>query len=214
MKLRRFNELAEDRGAPPEFRFALLSIHGVRTTGHWQKYMTVPLQRAGILYEPLDWGYHWLAPLTRPRATAEAQVPAVVAAWKTHDADGLHVCAAAHSFGTLILGRTLQLNPDVRLRRIVLFGSILRGTFPWGELAKRKQVTQVLNETCPDDRAVKFAHLLPCKWTGRSGCYGFAASKVVQNRRYDWMGHSDAGHRLHVEKVWIPFLLHGTVPPP
>ncbi len=82
MNLGRFNELTARQGADPEFNFALLSIHGIRTTGRWQKHITVPLQRAGILYEPLDWGYRWLAPLARPTRTADACVPSVVNAWK------------------------------------------------------------------------------------------------------------------------------------
>ncbi|MEZ5420279.1 MAG: hypothetical protein R2708_23475 [Vicinamibacterales bacterium] len=91
MNLARFNELAALRGAVPEFSIALLSIHGIKTTGHWQKHIAVPLQRAGILYATPDWGYRWLAPLACPRRTADAHAPAVVNAWREHDGAGLHL---------------------------------------------------------------------------------------------------------------------------
>jgi hypothetical protein len=213
VKLRTYNTLAGQVGVRPQSNFALLSIHGVRSTGDWQKRMAVSLQYAGILYDPLDWGYARLLPIVRPQSTADAHTTKVVTAWKTHDDAGLHVIAVAHSFGTLILARSLQLNPEVILPRIVLFGSILSESFPWRDLAARHQVSKLLNETCPDDPAVRFAHLLRCKWTGRAGCFGFSSTGIVENRVYDWLGHSDAGNLVHVEKVWIPFLLRGVIPP-
>jgi pimeloyl-ACP methyl ester carboxylesterase len=210
MKLAKFNALA---GGAGQYNCAVITIHGLRTRGAWQKWVTLPFQDAGIRYSPIDYDHQLVLALLRPTWRADGFIESVVQAWQDHDEAGLAVTAAGHSFGTLVLGRALQRNPDLRLQRVILAGSILSPAFPWLELARLGQVGQVLNEVSRSDLAARFARFLPSRWTGSSGYAGFTdGSGTVTNRHYSWIGHSDAVVRLHVEKVWVPFLLHGALP--
>jgi pimeloyl-ACP methyl ester carboxylesterase len=211
MKLAEFNRLA---GAAGQYRCSVITIHGVLTRGEWQKWVATPLADAGIRSIAVDIGWQFVRAILWPERTADAVVPRVISAWQEHDARGHRpIHAIAHSFGTLVLARALMRNPAMRLKRAILCGCILRPDFPWPKLAKRHQVEEVLNEMSMEDRAVRSAHALLCRWTGRAGVDGFEESDgvTVRNVEYEWLCHSDTTTRIHAEKKWIPYLLTGSI---
>lgn len=88
----------------------------------------------------------------------------------------LRVCAVGHSFGTLVIGRAVDLVPELKLHRVVLSSSILRRGFGWRRLHSQKRVKKVMNEYCPGDWVAPLSVLyrLLCLPTGRSGTKGFS----------------------------------------
>src|SRR5690242_6184044 len=105
MNLAEFNRLA---GPDGQYNLAVITIHGMNTRGAWQKWTSTPLQDAGIRVIPVDYGYQLVRSCVFPTRTADQFVERVVNAWTDHDNLNLPICAVAHSFGTLILGRALQ----------------------------------------------------------------------------------------------------------
>lgn len=197
----------------PQFRKALISVHGMKTTGAWQKEITTELQLERILYAPVDYGFALASVLKRSKADAVAST--IVRAYETLRLrqPKLKICAVAHSFGTLALGRALQITSDFKLERAILYAAVLDRDFPWSTIAGRRQVSKVLNETCRADILPKIAGFALRGPSGSSGCYGFRdASTVVHNREDEWAGHCGLGTRLHCTEVWIPFILDGKLP--
>src|SRR5579872_3960542 len=139
MRGRDYRGFARDVGNP-SFRKALISIHGMKTTGAWQKDINVELQEAGILHLPLDYGYALLSVVRRKKADAVAlQIAEKYEHLKIRQPE-LRITAIGHSFGTLAIGRALQMVAEVRFERVVLYASILSRKYPWGKIAGRGQV--------------------------------------------------------------------------
>jgi hypothetical protein len=204
-----YNSIAEvTAGAEPIYRAAVISVHGMNTFGPWQKHINTTLQDNLIRHIPVDYGFQRIGPL-RPftgwllRRVSEK----IVAAYQDHMRRELMPSAIGHSFGTLSIGTALKWNPELILPRVVTFGSILPCDFPWRTLVDRGQVQAVLNELCPSDPWVRRAWL----WitgAGASGCDGFSPEEnFVEQREYQWTGHSLLGTQLHCEQVWVPFIL-------
>jgi len=198
----------------PVFRKALISVHGMKTTGAWQKEITTELQLARILYAPVDYGFALGSVLRSKKAETVAEVIVQKFEHIRLRQPALRISAVAHSFGTLALGRALQRTSDFRLERAIFYASVLQRMFPWTTIAKRGQVLRVLNETCRADLLPKLAGIALRGPSGSSGCYGFSdlAGGMVHNREDEWSGHSGLGTRLHCEQVWIPFILRGKLP--
>ena len=210
------NEYAQyaAKAGNPSFRKALISVHGMKTTGAWQKEITEELQLAGILYAPVDYGYALASVLRRKKAMDVGDK--VVAKYEQirNRTPLLRVCSVAHSFGTLALGTALQRTSDLKLERVILYASVLERAYPWSTINRRGQVMRVLNETCPSDILPKIAGFALRGPSGASGCHGFTdlAGGVVHNREDKWAGHSGLGTTLHCKNVWIPFILRGKLP--
>jgi hypothetical protein len=186
----------------------------MKTTGAWQKEITQELQLARIFYAPVDYGYALTSVLRKKKAERVGDLVAAKYEQIRIRQPSLKVCSVAHSFGTLALGTALQRTSDLKLERVVLYASVLDSGYPWSTIARRGQVTRVLNETCPSDILPKVARFLLRGPSGASGCHGFSdlAGGVVHNREDKWAGHSGLGTTLHCKNVWIPFIVKGKLP--
>ena len=92
--------------------------------------------------------------------------------------------------------------------RMVLFGSVVNGNYPWPAVITRGGVRAVRNETGSEDYVVKLAKL--AFWIrdmGDSGVGGFAnATREVENVPFSF-DHNDAVVlRNHILETWLPFL--------
>jgi hypothetical protein len=116
----------------------------------------------------------------------------------------------------MVVCRTLQLNPELKLNRLILSAAILPCSFPWCDVVSFGRITAVLNEHCPQDRVVPLskAWLLLGLETGESGCHGFdeTCDGAVNNVHYAHTGHNRLITPLHMEEAWLPFLFDGTIP--
>jgi hypothetical protein len=205
MNLREYNELAERLAAPAQYRGAVITVHGMNTRGKWQKDINTALQDAGIRHKPVDYG--WRLGSVLRKKTADRVAADILAAYEDHRRHVDDPGALGHSFGTLAIGRALQIFPDIRLRRIVLFGSILPCDFPWDQIHANGQIEAVLNEMSASDVWPKVApYCIPR--SGRSGVDGFTTGAAfITSRNFEWTGHSGLSYELHCRESWIPFLI-------
>jgi hypothetical protein len=211
--------LAKQIGANPDlartgYLMSVITVHGVLTTGKWQKEFGTIAADNLIRAEHVDYSY--TMPMLRPNQQAEAAGKEFMQLYMGQRHLNLPTAAVGHSFGTFVIGRTLELNPFLELDRLILSASILACKFRWSDIVPGR-VKTVMNEHCPKDRVVPLSQ----SWkvlgqrTGKSGKRGFddVCSGAVANVHYTYTGHNKLITRLHMEKAWVPFLLKGQVPP-
>jgi hypothetical protein len=198
----------------------IVSIHGIRTDGRWQKLFAAALSGSPAKSEPFDYGrygllkfltppfnnqmidrfYHWYASTIKSCSSVDLnrydRRPSVV----------------AHSLGSWIIGNAMLKFEDVRFDKLILAGSILPRDFDWGRLFARDQVASVRNECGQKDPWPAWAGRLVAR-AGTGGASGFDwFGTAVQNVTCDWFGHSDSLMRPHIENCWIPFLRQSPSP--
>jgi hypothetical protein len=119
------------------------------------------------------------------------------------DAD---LVVVAHSFGTYIIARILESFPDLRLKRLLLCGSIIPRAFRWDRV--KSQVGDVVNDCGTHDIWPVLAQSVTWGY-GASGTFGFGSSRVRD--RFHKFAHSEYFNAAFVEHYWTPFLISGTV---
>lgn len=198
----------------------VISVHGIRTHGEWQKVFAAAMSGSSSKVEPFDYGrYGLLRFLTPPfnRLMVDKFYDWYHAIVKSCAAVNLarydkRPSAVGHSLGSWILGNAMLKFEDVRFDKLILAGSILPRDFDWGTLFARDQVASVRNECGQKDPWPKWASRLVAD-TGTGGSEGFEwFSAAVENIRCEWFGHSESLMRPHVERQWMPYLLRSPSP--
>lgn len=115
----------------------------------------------------------------------------------------------AHSFGAWLVGQALRQNPDVRVGRIIMAGSVLRPDFDWHTIIAGDQAEAVLNNYGSRDLwAFVSEFFIPD--SGPAGFRGFIRCPAVFNRRERGFRHLTFFSSSHIENVhrtlWQPFL--------
>jgi len=192
----------------------VMSLHGIRTRGVWQKDLAPVLARHGLVPWALDYGRFradqflrkgarlkkltWLR-TEYERVTAEAQSkrPSII----------------AHSFGSYLVAALLTKYPELVFDKIILTGSIVDRAFDWPSLLSKGQVNLVRNDYGALDRVPGLATWVVGD-TGDSGRQGFtkAHERLIQ-QKFPKHGHSDYFHRQHFVQYWIPTLMRVVVSP-
>src|SRR4051812_44518347 len=112
----------------PQRQVTVLSLHGIRTRGVWQKQLTSILEDAGLRHEPLDYGFfkaiQLLSSRSRRRQT-EWFRDEYTRACKRHTT----LSIVAHSFGTYLVATAMERFPEIKFDRVILCGSIVRRNF-------------------------------------------------------------------------------------
>jgi hypothetical protein len=192
----------------------VISLHGIRTRGAWQKELTAALHKHGFEYEPYDYNFFRAIQLVLPfmrdsqvkkfrdwcyaHTKRESKLPSVI----------------AHSFGTYLVTRTLEAYNEIKFDHIILCGSIVPIPFPWSNYIAAERVTRVLNDYGRKDFWAKVAQWV-VNDAGQSGAKGFSddAEGQVVNLCRPHFHHSDFFYEANYERTWIPFL-SGTDPNP
>jgi hypothetical protein len=196
----------------------LMSIHGIRTRGEWQKTFAAVASSLTSPCESFDYGRYGLFRFVIPPFNAQVvdrfydwystQVTRhreVDLSW--HDK---RPSVVAHSLGSWILGQALLKYDDMRFDKVVLAGSILPRNFDWSTVFSRDQVSVVRNECGEKDPWPAWAGRL-VRRAGVGGSKGFEwFGPNIDNVLCEWFGHSDSLMRPHIENCWVPFL---TKPP-
>lgn len=194
----------------------LLTLHGMNTTGVWQEEFNwlvsrsygysvpVAIYKYGIVRPGAFLGFRHKA-LTRKLVARIARLVG-----ETHESGfGGIPDVIAHSLGTLLLGKALLDNPNLKVGRVILAGSILRPDFDWATLIEKGQVEAVLNHFGTRDFWAGIAHYFVPD-SGPSGRRGFNSSCKTIGYRAAGLGHNDffALDRIkaHFNEVWAPFL--------
>jgi hypothetical protein len=184
----------------------VISVHGIRTRGDWQKMLTSELNAAGFKHEPLDYGFFRAVQLLIPSRRARQVTWFLNEYTRVSQPPERKVSVIAHSFGTYIVVGALEQYVEVKLDSIILCGSIVRRDFAWSRLIPSR-VRCVLNDYGRLDSWVKFAEWFILD-AGPSGAKGFIddASGQVQQRFRPRFRHSSYFYRLNYRDTWIPFL--------
>ena len=198
----------------------VVTLHGIRTHGQWQKQITPYLARYGLIPYHLDYGFFgvlsFVLPWTRARRVQ----------WLRGELRDLmdrtgakRVSVIAHSFGTWLALEVLEAeNGNLRFDRVVLTGSIVRRDFPWAATLLRKRWAQaVRNERATGDWVVRGAELFArCLGTiapraGASGALGFRAPPDALHEQVIAGGHSEVLNIANYDK-WARFIAYPRLP--
>lgn len=118
-------------------------------------------------------------------------------------------CVIAHSFGAWLVGHALEVNPDIRVGRVIVAGSVLRPDFDWSTLLADGRVEAVLNH-CGRLDMWSWVSEFFIPDSGPSGYRGFASCAGVYNRFEPYFRHTTFFQDRHIDKVhqdlWLPFL--------
>ncbi len=191
-------------------RHVVLLLHGIRTTAAWQERVRAGLEHEGNL-EVLTVRYgvfdlvRFLAPelLGLRRQPVERMARELRAARTQYPNARLSVIA--HSFGTWIMGEVLEDNPDIRLDRLVLCGSVLERGYRWDKLSAQLAHT-VSNDVGTRDPWPLVAEKLGWGY-GATGLTGFGAVGVRD--RFHRFGHSEFLTTEFARTYWRPWLVDG-----
>ena len=192
----------------------LMSIHGIRTHGEWQKTFAAVASGSGSRCESFDYGRYGLLRFLLPPFNSNMVdrfynwYTAQVKAYRDIDLSQFdkRPSVVAHSLGSWILGYALLKYEDVRIDKVILAGSILPRDFDWATIFARDQVSTVRNECGQKDPWPSWAGRFVAR-TGTAGSKGFDwFGPNVENVFIEWFGHSDALIRPHIENFWLPFL--------
>jgi hypothetical protein len=190
----------------------VLSLHGIRTRGDWQKQLSAALSKKGFVYEPLDYGFFRAIQLVLP-FMRERKKKWFLEQYERATKGYLNPPSIiAHSFGTYLVAKTLQKYDELKFDRIIFCGSIVEVSYPWTTVLDSGRATRVLNDYGRKDRWAKTA-----EWfvndSGPSGAKGFndKANGRVLNRVRPEFRHSDFFYQTNYDRTWIPFL-SGTDP--
>jgi hypothetical protein len=206
MRLDELNKVAEEH-APraTRYRAALISLHGMSTTGKWQKDLVPDVQDADIRYMLVDYDYLVFGVIVKRRR--RSIIKDLLVAYREQRKHAKKIAAVAHSFGTLTLMQAIFERKGLRFARVILYGCIVHRRYPWSVVHAAGRVELVLHETSRSDRLPRLAPwVIPN--SGASGCKGFKdCPPYVEEKEYGDAGHGGLQYRDHYRDVWIPFIL-------
>jgi pimeloyl-ACP methyl ester carboxylesterase len=198
----------------------VVTLHGIRTRGQWQKQITPYLARYGLIPYHLDYGFFGVLSFLLPWTRANRVQWLRTELRDLMDRTGAkRVSLIAHSFGTWLALEVLQAeNGNVRFDRVVLTGSIVRRDFPWGSTLLRKRWLQaVRNERTTGDWVVRAAELFSrlagpiAPRAGASGANGFIAPCKGMHEHRIAGGHSEVLNISNYDK-WARFIAYPRLP--
>ncbi|GHE91589.1 hypothetical protein GCM10016455_09330 [Aliiroseovarius zhejiangensis] len=200
--------MKEERSGAPQI---VLLLHGIRTRAWWQGPLSILLEEeTGTTVIPVKYGrfdlLRFLLPFrflkTPTIRKIERRIEETLHRYPDHE-----VTIIAHSFGTYALSRVLLSNPRIRLKRIILCGSIIAQDFPWDRLASQfpeaEQRNTIVNECGMRDIWPLAAKSLTWGY-GTSGVDGFGAV-AVRDRFHD-LGHSEFLSLEFAREFWVPLI--------
>jgi pimeloyl-ACP methyl ester carboxylesterase len=186
----------------------VITIHGIRTTGRWQKELSDVLTQARYRHVPLDFGFFLAFSLLMPWSRSKK------VEWfhslYSEKFGGLErrPSIIAHSFGSYIVTKAMLKYDYIRFERIILCGSIVSRSYPWkAVIHRRHQVDAVLNEAGGRDAWAGLVEWVVAD-AGSSGVSGFEdlADGAVTQIVHAEHRHSDFFHALNYRERWLPFL--------
>ena len=199
----------------------VVTIHGIRTTGVWQKEITPYLARHGLIPHHIDYGYFpalaFLFPFTRDRRLEKVRQELRLL---VHITGAQRISVIAHSFGTfLAMEALLAENGALKFDRIVLTGSIVPRDFDWdGVLRDGALALAARNERATKDWVVSVADFVSrrLKWVswlnaGDSGRNPFTKNSPALLDYFTVGGHSEVHNPLKFEE-WARFIAYPLLP--
>jgi len=186
----------------------VISIHGIRTRGVWQKDLVPPLARADFIPYALDYGKYRAVSLAIGCAR-EKQIAWLLQQYNriVQESGDERPSIIAHSFGTYQVAELLDRNPNVKFDKVIFAASIVRPDFDWGRLLAEGQLNFIENDYGGRDFWPRAAARIVSSM-GPSGTVGFSNRSARLNQRsFPRYRHSSYFHYVHFRDNWIPTLL-------
>ena len=203
---------ARPNGAPPTIEVAprpvIISLHGIRTAGAWQKALATPIAAAGGIPVALDFGYFGAMKLLSSSARDDR------VKWLRDEVGRIRsrfpdapMSIVAHSFGSYITAALLESHPSVCFDTVIFSGSIVRNDFPWTHMLDSYRVGFMANYIGRNDPWPRVA-----KWfvggAGDSGRVGFSAQHpALYQHASDLYEHSDYFSEPTFTQYWLATLI-------
>ena len=116
---------------------------------------------------------------------------------------GAELSVIAHSFGTYVIAQLLKKKFNIKFRRVIFCGSVVRYNFPFEQFSARYS-NQILNEVGTADPWPAVAESVTFGY-GSADTYGFRRPGIRD--RF----HNDGGHGYFLssdfcQKYWVPYL--------
>jgi pimeloyl-ACP methyl ester carboxylesterase len=198
---------------PPKPR-VVVTIHGIRTRGVWQKQVTPYLARYGLIPYHIDYGFFGALAFALP-VTRNAKVRRIRREMREliDKADVQRVSVIAHSFGTYIAMQVLDMEAGgLRYDRVILTGSIVPRDYNWRDAIDKKWVRAVRNECAKSDWVVSMAAFASrrFRWitrlnAGDSGRRGFTCALPTVIENIIAGDHSEAHNVIQYDR-WARFI--------
>lgn len=188
----------------------LITIHGIRTFGQWQKKLQELLCTKTLTFDfsTIKYGFFQLfimyIPFLRDMAIVEAKKTLIDL---INNSQEKKIYIVAHSFGTYIAAKAIISSQCIKNVEMVIFcGSVLQAkSGMWKKLIGKTKI--LLNDCAADDKV-----LMLCKAviplfgdSGRVGYYG--DNNASHTNRFFLGGHSLYFKDDFIEEHWIPCLL-------
>jgi pimeloyl-ACP methyl ester carboxylesterase len=186
----------------------VISLHGIRTRGVWQKELAPELALGGFVPYALDYGPFSALELVRP-SSLDKKVK-----WLVGEYDRIRAATGcerpsviAHSFGTLQIAHLLRKYSEVIFDKVILAGGIVPVDFPWPDLLDKARVMWVVNEYGGRDWWPHLARFL-VPHAGHCGVARFIGShRALHQLEHAYHGHSDYFFHGHFRYQWLPTLM-------
>lgn len=187
-------------------------IHGIRTNGAWQNKLAAKLSGyEKVRAIPVGYGYFDVIRFWFPLWTRKKPVDRVLQQLRFLRAENptALISVVAHSFGTYIISTILNKESDVRLDRLLLCGSVVTDDFRWDRVRPYVK-SDIVNDVGTQDLYPSAAKSFSWGF-GATGALGFQ-NVSIHDRFFD-CGHSEFFTNEHMDKYWLPQLLHGKIVP-
>jgi hypothetical protein len=187
-------------------------IHGILSRGHWQNSIKAELKQAGFFVESTNSGwvdiFSFFLPVPWLRHRHVFRIWRDLLAIRG-DYPNSKISALAHSFGTFIVGKLLELKSEFQVERLAFCGSILPEDFPFAN--HRARYSKILNEVgCKDPWPALGAS---STWGyGPTGTYGFNRPGI-QDRWHRNLRHGGFLTPQFCKDYWVPFFSDGEIVP-
>jgi len=186
----------------------VISLHGIRTRGVWQKELAPELALGGFVPYALDYGSFSALELLWP-SCLDKQVSWLLGAYeRIRNVTGCErPSVIAHSFGTLQIAHLLKKHAEVIFDKVILAGGIVPVDFPWSELLTWGRVSWVMNEYSGKDLWPHVARRVVPR-AGHCGAAQFTDNhRALHQVGHAYLGHSDYFSQGHFRYQWLPTLL-------
>ncbi len=193
----------------------VVTLHGIRTRGEWQKSLADTLSVRGIPTHSYDYGNYSLLRFMIP-ALNDRMIESFYRSYQAACRDvenkvdlanyRKRPSVIAHSFGSYIVGYCMLKYEEVKFDKVIFCGSVLPEDFDWTTLLQRDQVFRIRNEFGMKDTPTKVVGTF-VRRTGGAGARGFDLhSANFEQQPFDHFHHSDFFAEGHIRDHWLPFL--------
>jgi len=198
---------------PNQARQIVILLHGIRTEATWQSLIAQELRGLpNIEVFPIGYGWFdavrfWSPKFLGLRKFPEQKITREIRNIRS-DHQGGDIVVVAHSFSTYLIGQILAEHTDIRIRKLILCGSIIPTEYRWDRVKTGKDGIAIVNDVGTRDLWPVMARIGSWGY-GPSGTFGFKTSQIRD--RYFNYSHSDFFSPDHVRKYWIPFIVDGRI---